>query len=456
MLALSWPMILTNVAQVAMTATDVAMMGRLGPATLAAGSLGTSFYFVPFIFGMGLMIATSPMIAAEFGRRRHSVRDVRRTVRQGLWIAAGVCVPIWILLWNAGAILAALGQDAKLFQAAGDYLRALQWSILPFYWYLVLRSFISALERPGWALAIALFAVGFNAFANWCLIFGNLGFPALGIVGSGLATTASSLLMFAGLAFVVSFDKQFRRFRLFGRFWVADASRLRALLRLGLPVGGLLTFETTLFSTAAFLMGLIGESSLAAHVIAMQISSISFMIPMALGQAATVRVGLAFGARDRKGVGRAGWTAFIMSAAIMCVTAATMIFFPLPLIRVFIDISLPDHARVVSLAVVFVAFAGLFQIVDGAQAVAGGMLRGVHDTKYPMIFAALGYWGVGIPLGIALAFGLRFQGAGIWIGLCLGLGAVAGLLLLRWLRRDDFIGATYWQHPRYPAGRGQT
>ncbi|CAN5498537.1 MATE family efflux transporter [soil metagenome] len=449
MLALSWPMILTNVAQVAMTSTDVMMMGWLGPTVLASGALGTNLYFGPMLFGLGLMIATSPLMASAIGRKRHAVRDVRRTVRAGLWTAAGISIPIWIVLWNAETILRAIGQDAVLSEQSGHYVRALQWSIFPFYGYVVLRAFISALERPGWALVIAVFAVAFNAFANWCLMFGNLGFPPLGIVGSGIATALSSTAMFVGLIVVVTCDRQFRRYHLFGRFWIPDWPRMRILLRLGLPVSGLLAFEVTLFNAAAFLMGLINAESLAAHAIAIQISSVSFMIPLALGQAATVRVGLAFGSRDRQAVYRAGWTAFTMSAGFMSLMALSMFLFPYALIGVFIDIHNPENAAVVNLAVTFLAFAALFQLVDGAQAVTGGMLRGLHDTKLPMVYAAISYWGVGLPLGVALAFPGGLAGAGIWIGLCGGLAVDAVLLLVRWLKRDDIVPHAHWDPPPY-------
>src|SRR5437868_769287 len=238
-LTLSWPLVLTNLAQTAMTTTDVMMLGRRGPATLAAGSLGLNLYFAPMIFGLGLMIATSPMLASARGRVPHSVRDLRRTVRQGFWAAIAVCIPVWVLLWNAGSLLAAMGEDRALASEAGIYVRWLQWAILPFYWYIVLRSFITALERPVSALVIGFIAVAFNALANWCLIFGKLGFPALGIAGSGLATSLSSLLMFAGMALVVSIDRRFRRYRPLGHFWKADWPRFWSLLRLGLPIAGL-------------------------------------------------------------------------------------------------------------------------------------------------------------------------------------------------------------------------
>src|SRR4051794_28780099 len=250
-LKLSWPLILTNLAQIAMTTTDVMVLGWRGSSTLAAASLGLNLYFAPMIFGLGLMIATSPMLASERGRTRHSVRDLRRTVRQGLWMGLAISVPIWILLWNTEGLLAAMGEDRRLAAEAGIYVHALQWSILPFYGYIVLRSFITALERPGWALLIGFAAVVFNALANWALVFGQLGFPELGIMGSGLATFLSTLLMFFGMVLLITLDRRFRRYHLFGPFWRADWPRFRALLRLGFPITGILTFEVTTFNAAA-------------------------------------------------------------------------------------------------------------------------------------------------------------------------------------------------------------
>lgn len=439
MLALAWPMILTNLGQTAMTATDVMMMGRLGPDALAAGTLGANLYFAPMIFGLGLILAVSPMIAFELGRKRHSVRDVRRTVRQGLWISALVALPIWALLWQAEAILLAMGQDAALSAEAGVYMRAMQWAILPFYGFVVLRSFISALERPGWALAIVFLAVGFNILCNYALMFGNFGFPRLELMGAGIATTASATLMFAGMVAAVSLDRRFRRYQLFGRFWRADWARFRELFRLGLPIAGIYTFEVTIFNAAALVMGLIDSVSLAAHAIAIQVASLSFMVPMGVGQAATVRVGRAYGAGDRDGVTRAGWTAFVMGVGFMALMAMLMLFAPHLLIMAFIDLAAPENLPVVEMAVTFLALAALFQVVDGAQAVGSGMLRGLQDTTVPMIYAALGYWGVGLPLGVWLAFPMGLNGVGIWIGLSSGLAVVAVLLMTRWTRRERLM-----------------
>lgn len=438
MLALAWPMVLTNLGQVAMTTTDVIILGRLGPQAIAAAALGTSLYFLPMIFGLGLVTATSPMVARELGRNRFAVRDTRRTIRQGLWIAVFYSIPAWIFLWNAEAIFLWMGQSPQLAADAGLYVRALQWATLPFHAYLVLRSFISALERPGWALVVVAGAVLFNALANWLLVYGHFGFPAWGLRGSGIATALSSALMFVGLGAIVAFKRPFSRYRIFGRFWRADWPRFKALLKLGLPIAAILTFEVSIFNAAAFLMGLIGTTSLAAHAIAIQIASVSFMIPMGLGQAATVRVGLSLGADDQRGITRSGWTAFALGVGFMTLAALVMIVFPTLLIGAFIDLDDPANRPVVDLAIVFLAVAGLFQIVDGAQAVAGGMLRGLQDTTMPMIYAAIGYWGIGLPLGALLAFRFGMGGLGIWIGLFAGLAVVAVLLVYRWTRRDRF------------------
>ncbi|PRD45228.1 MATE family efflux transporter [Phyllobacterium phragmitis] len=441
MLALAWPMVLTNLAQTAMTATDVMMMGWIGPNALAAGALGSNLYYTPMFFGMGLILATSPMLARELGANRHSVREIRRTVRQGLWVALFVSVPLWFMLWHAEAILLLMGQRPDLAHQAGRYMQTLQWSLFPFYGYIVLRSFISAFERPGWAMIVVTFAVPFNALANWCLMFGKLGFPALGVVGSGLATTLSSSLMFTGLAIVVLREKQFRRYRLFGRFWRSDWPRFRQILRLGLPIAAIIVFEVSVFNGAALLMGLIGASSLAAHAIAIQICSLTFMVPLGFGQAATVRVGRFLGAGNKEGVRRAGWTAYALGIGFMMLAALVMVLVPRLLISAFIDVHAPQNAEVIAHAVTFLAFAALFQIADGAQAVGSGMLRGLHDTTIPMIYAAIGYWGIGVPLGIYLAFWMGLNGAGIWMGLFIGLAIVAALLLWRWVTRGKWAPA---------------
>lgn len=435
-LLLAYPLILTNVAQALIHATDVVLLGRLGPHALAAGALGVNLVNTCLMFGVGLVSAAAPIMARELGRRRHSVRDVRRTVRQAMWAAVAIAIPFWLLLWHAERILIGFGQDPILAADAGRLVRTLMWGLLPYFWYLVLRSFVAALERPIWSLLIGAMAVVFNAFINYALIFGKFGLPPLGLVGAGIGSTISNLLMFAGMALVVTRHPRFRRYRLFGNVWHIDWVRFAAIWRLGLPIAITLVLEVTIFSAAVFLMGLIGTAELAAHAIAIQIASLSFMVPLGLAQAVTVRVGLAYGRMNPAGVHRAGWTAFAMGTGFMAAMAIALVTVPHLLIGAFLDRADPANAQVISFAVSFLAIAALFQIVDGAQAVGAGMLRGLHDTTMPMIYAAVGYWGIGLTTGAMLAFWAGWGGLGIWIGLAIGLTVVAVLMVARWTNRD--------------------
>ncbi|WP_394439709.1 MATE family efflux transporter [Sphingobium naphthae] len=436
LILLALPMIAGNIAWSAIAASDLLLLGRRGAESVAAGALAINLFHALLIFGMGLVTAASPLIASERGRRRHSVRDVRRTVHQTLRAALFFVIPAWVLLWQCEAIMRALGQQPDLARGAGELMRGLQWALLPFLGFTTLRNFIAALERPVWGLVIMLAAIPINIAAGWALIFGHLGLPALGLFGAGLASSLSSSFLFLGLLAVILIDRRFRRYRLMGRFWTRDRERHRQVWALGLPIAVTLGFETTVFNASAFLMGLIGRDSLAAHAVAIQIAALVFMVPMGIGQAATVRVGIAYGRADWAGVGRAGWLALGIGTGFACCAAALLILAPRLLVSAFLDLSDPANARTAALAVSFLAVAALFQLADAAQAVGAGVLRGVQDTRVPMIFALIGYWVVGIGVGTLLAFPGGMAGVGIWLGLASGLSAAALLLVARWSLRD--------------------
>lgn len=442
-LTLAWPLILTNIAQSLIHATDVVLLGWAGASTLAAGTLGVNIYLVFLIFGIGLVTAAAPMIAKELGERAHSVRDVRRTVRQAMWAAFAYSLPVWIVLWNTGAILVAIGQEPALAAGAQSFVRALMWGLLPYLFYLILRSFISALEKPLWSLIVGVIAVIYNGLINYALIFGEFGMPELGLLGAGIGSASANLLMFLGMALVVTQNRRFRRYRLFGRFWRHDWQRFKEIWRLGLPIAVTLGLEVGVFAGAVFLMGYISAEAIAAHAIAIQVAALTFMVPMGLAQAVTVRVGLAFGRRDRDGVARAGWSAFALGVGFMAFTALLIWAMPHRLVGLFLNSADPANAPVISLAASFLVVAAFFQIFDGAQAVGAGMLRGLQDTRVPMIYAALGYWVVGLGTGVGLGFGLGWGGVGIWIGLATGLAAVSVLMITRWMRRER-LGLVAW------------
>lgn len=439
-LALGWPLVLTNIAQVALIATDLIYVGRLGKDELAATAMAASLYQAVMLFSMGIVSASMLLMAKTLGRNPQEVDDIRRTVRQGLWSALLVSLPAWLLLWNCDRIFILLGQDPALAARSTTFMHGLQWGLLPFLGYVVLRSFLAAMQRPLWTMLVAALAALFNAAAGWCLIYGHLGFPALGPAGAGLATAGAMVVLFLGLVTVVNLDRRFRLYRLFGDLWRPDLQRLAEIWRLGLPIGLTQAFETSIFYASAMMMGLIGATALAAHAIVAQIGGFTFMAAIGLSQAASVRVGRASGAGDAAAARLAGWTAYGLTVAYMLTVAIIMLTAPKLLIGVFIDTEAAVNRDVVILASTLLICAALFQLGDGIQVACLGMLRGLHDTSVPMVLTAVGYWGIGMPLGASLAFYWGFGGVGIWLGLASGLSAVALLTTWRWARLSARLG----------------
>jgi MATE family multidrug resistance protein len=434
-LSLAWPLILANLTQQLIQATDVLLMGWLGATQLAAATLALNLTWTFNLFLFGLVTACSPMMARALGQRSNAVRDVRRTFRAGLWLLVFALPPYWLLLWNVGELMRALGQSEELASQGQTFLRAYMWSTAPWLLFQLLRNFVSALERPRIVLWLSLFGIALNALVSWSLIFGHFGLPALGLVGGGVGTTLTWMMLCAALIAVTSSDRQFRRFHLFGNWWRFDRQRILEMVHLGLPIGITMALEMGVFALAAYFMGWIGAVAVAAHAVALQIAAVTFMVPLGLGQAATVRVGLAAGRRDEAGITRAGWTAWMLGVAFMASMAAVMWAVPYRLVTLFLAES-PANMVVIGLAVTFLKVAAAFQLVDGAQVIGAGMLRGLHDTRWPLLFAFVGYWVVGLGIGTWLAFGADWKGLGIWIGLASGLAAVAMLMLVRWVMRD--------------------
>jgi MATE family multidrug resistance protein len=444
-LKLAWPLILANLTQQLIQATDVLLMGRLGATQLAAATLALNLTFTFNMFLFGLVTASSPMMASALGRRSNNVRDVRRTFRAGLWLLILALPPYWLLLWHVGDFMRAFGESEELARQGQIFLRAYMWSTAPWLLFQLLRNFVAALERPRVVLWLSLAGIAINALLSWSLIFGHFGLPELGLAGGGVGSTITWLLLCAALVFVASSDRQFRRFRLFGNWWRFDGQRTWAMVKLGFPIGITMALEMGVFALAAYFMGWIGAPAVAAHAVALQIAALTFMVPLGLGQAATVRVGLAFGRRDPEAVTRAGWTSWFTGVAFMGVMAIPMWAAPRQLVTLFLD-ETAQNAGVIALAVGFLKVAAAFQLFDGAQVIGAGMLRGLHDTRWPLVFAAVGYWGVGLGIGSWLAFGADWKGLGIWIGLASGLAAVAVLMLARWSMRER-LGLALQTHP---------
>jgi MATE family multidrug resistance protein len=434
-LHLAWPLILANLTQQIIQATDILLMGRLGATQLAAATLALNLTFTFNLLLFGLITASSPMMATALGQRFNAVRDVRRTFRAGLWLIVIAMPPYWLVLWHVGAIMRGFGISADLASQGQTFLRAYMWCTAPWLLFQLLRNFVSALERPRVVLWLSIAGIGVNALLSWSLIFGHVGLPAFGLVGGGIGSTLTWLAMCGALVAVTSIHRRFRRFHLFGHWWRFDRQRTAAMIKLGWPIGVTMALEMGVFALAAYFMGWIGAPAVAAHAIALQVAALTFMVPLGLGQAATVRVGLALGRNDGPGILRAGWTAWVIGVAFMGTMALGMWLAPRPLVSLFLA-DVPQNAAVIALAVSFLRVAAAFQLVDGAQVIGAGMLRGLHDTRWPLIFALVGYWVVGLGVGAWLAFAADWQGVGIWVGLATGLAVVAVLMLARWLMRD--------------------
>ena len=434
-LRLAGPLMLSNLAANAITTTDVLMLGRLGPQPLAASALAVNLFNLILFTGVGLTIAIAPLIASALGRRIGAVRDSRRSFRMGLWLVACYGLIGVGLLSLAEPLFGLLGQDPALSATAGDFMAVLKWALLPGLLIFLFRTALTAFNRTIVTLVVALGGVALNVLLNWALIFGHLGLPAFGMMGSAFATLITNSAMALALGLTLARLARLRTMHLFGHWWRPDWPRFRELLRLGTPIALTWAFEVSVFSCAIYLMGLIDTTSVAAHVIALQIAAFAFMVPLGLSQAATVRVGYAHGAQDPAWIALAGRVALACALGFALLSAALMWLFPSRLAGLFLDGSEPGSAAVLALAVRFLLVAAVFQIVDGAQVIGAAILRGLHDTRVPMLYAGFGYWVVGLGSGAYLAFATPLKGTGIWIGLALGLAVVSVLMLARWSRR---------------------
>lgn len=430
--SLALPLVLAGLCQVAIWTSDVIMIGWLGPQPLAAAALGVHFQLLFVIFGLGVVTAVGPLAAQEMGARRP--RGVRRSVRQGLWAGMALTlIFIPVFLFSEPFILL-LGQEPENAADAALYVRWMIPGIGPVLWIMVLRMFIATFGRVQVVTWVTAAGIPVNVLVNYALIFGNFGMPALGLAGAGIASSVSNIFMFVWLLVYVVFWPPFRRFGILRRLWKADWPRFAEIFRLGVPIGITMLFEELLFTISAFLMGLVGTLALAAHAIAMQCATVSFMVVQAIGQAATIRVGLQAGRGSPVAAYRAGWVALAMGTAFMGAVGLFYLLAPELLIRAFLDADTPDSDLVLALGVQFMFFAALMQVFDGGQLIASGALRGLKDVTVPMAVSLVSYWGIGLPLGIALAFWWDLGGQGLWAGILVGLGVAALLHSLRFWR----------------------
>ncbi|OZC03244.1 MATE family efflux transporter [Rubricoccus marinus] len=429
-LRLAAPLVGAQLAQMSMSFVDVVMVGRLGTSALAAAVLGSTAFFTLSLICVGVILAVNPTVAQAVGAGDDDL--AARATRQGLWLSVILGVPLFVALgWSEEGLLA-LGQDPDTAALAAAYLRAIRWGIVPNLMFSAFRGFYEGTGRARPVLLATIVGVAVNVVANNALMYGKWGLPALGLEGTGWSSALVFTAMAASLAIGIRVSPALRRFGVLTGLRSPDPVMLGTLVKLGAPIGVTFGLEAGLFSAATLLVGWLGETPLAAHQIALNAASFTFMVPLGIGMAATVRVGQLAGAGNDAGARRAGFVAIALGGAFMA-CAATFLWLR-PDWVVFLYAGAAPEAELAALATALLGIAAVFQLVDGIQATAAGALRGLKDTTVPAIIGAVAYWGVGLGVGAGLAFGLDWGARGLWWGLTAGLAAAAVLLVGRFQR----------------------
>ena len=435
-LTLGLPLIGSHLAQMAVQMTDTLMLGWYDVQALAGVVLGGMFFFILFIVGSGFAFAVMPMVAAA--SEEGDDTRLRRVTRMGMWISIGFAtLSIPAFLFSA-PILKAIGQEAVLSEIAQDYLRILGWALVPALLVMVLKSYLAAMEHTRVVLWATLAAAVLNGLLNYALIFGNWGAPELGVRGAAIA----SLLLHTMTLIVLGIYavRVLPQHQLFNRFWRPDWDAFGVVFRMGSQIGATSLAEAGLFAAATILMGWIGTLELIAHGIALQVISLFFMIHVGLANAATVRAGRALGRKDQAGLRRGAGIIIALSLAVALISLAIFLIFPYQMVGLFIDPDEALRAEILAIGAALLAVAAVFQLADAAQVMALGLLRGVQDTKVPMVQAIFSYWVIGMPLSYLLGITWGVGGVGVWIGLVIGLSVAALLMMTRFWRRSSRIG----------------
>jgi MATE family, multidrug efflux pump len=428
MVTLAAPVVVAEIGWVAMGLVDTLMVGPLGPEAIGAVGVGSSLFIGVVVFAMGILLGLDTLVSQAYGAGRFD--ECHRWLVHGAVLSLVVALPVTLLLFGLSSLLGRWGLDPTVLALTRPYLDVLAWSVLPLLLYATFRRYLQGMGvvRP---VMIALVSANVvNVFINWVLIHGKLGAPVMGVRGSAWATVIARIVMAGYLGVVIVQRERGRRPGLFETSPSIDWSWMRRLLRLGVPAASQITLEVGVFAASTALAGRLAPISLAAHQIAIHIAALSFMVPLGASSAGAVRVGHALGRRDPVAAERAGWTALLLGAGFMACTAAVFLVIPRPLMGAF-----TRNEGVVQLGVSLLAVAAVFQLFDGIQGVATGILRGLGDTRTPMIWNLIGHWFIGLPTGYFLCFGLGRGVVGLWWGLSIGLILCGAVLLVVWSRR---------------------
>jgi MATE family multidrug resistance protein len=429
MVALAVPVVLSELGWMAQGIVDTIMVGKLGPVAIGAVALGNAVCNTPSLFGLGLLLGLDTLVSQAYGRKDHD--DCHRWLAQGVYLALLATPPLMLLIGLASFGFAPFGITPEVAGPAGSYLRILNWGTLPLLLYAGTRRYLQGVGDLHVITATYVAANLLNWFGNWVLIYGKLGFPVLGVNGSAISTVLSRIFMAAAL---LGFSWRYERKRghpLF-RHWAGPSwARLKQLLRLGGPAAGQVLLEVGAWNLTVLAAGWLTPAELATHQIVLNYASLTYMVPLGVSAAAAVSVGHAVGAGDPARARRAGWLAMALATSFMLMAAVVFLVAPVPLIALY-----TRDPRVMALGPGLLLVVAAFQIFDGIQTVSTGALRGLGETRAPMLANLVGYWVLGLPLGLTLCFALRWGIYGMWIGLTLALIVIAVTLMLRW-RRDS-------------------
>ncbi len=425
MVTLAVPVVLSELGWIAQGVVDNIMVGKLGPVAIGAVALGNAAYYAPALFGIGLLLGLDTLVAQAYGRQDHE--DCHRWLAQGVYLACIITPPLMLIIAGLSYGIPRFGVIPEVAVLSGGYLRILNWSTLPLLLYGGTRRYLQGVGEVRVITATYVLANLLNWFGNWVLIDGRFGLPALGVNGSAISTCIARVGMAVGLLWLAwRYEKQ-RGHPLFEHWAAPQLDRLRTLVRLGAPAAGQIVLEVGAWNLSTFAAGYLTPVALATHSIALNYASISYMVPMGVSAAAAVSVGHAVGAGDPERACRAGWLALGLGTSFMLLAAVVFLVAPVPLIAIY-----TRDPQVLAVGPSLLWIAAAFQIFDGIQTVCTGALRGLGETRIPMIANLIGYWVLGLPLGLILCFVLKWGIYGMWMGLTLALIVISVTLLLRW------------------------
>jgi len=427
MVRLAAPLAIAELGWMFMGIVDTLMAGPLGPAAVGTGSLGSMVFFPIAICGTGMLLGMDTLVSQAFGA--NDQQDARRTLVNGIWLGTALAPLVALVLWSLIPVLRAAHVNPRVMEMLGPFIGNLLWGVWPLLLYAACRRYLQSMNvvKP---VTFALVSANIvNAGGNWLLMYGHWGAPNMGVAGSALSTSLSRAYMASVLAAIVVWHERRGGNLLFHISWRPDLARIRRLIQLGLPAAGQVLFEGAVFAVVTTMAARLDEASLAAHGIAVNVISTTYMVPLGISSAAAVRVGQAYGRRDIHGAAVAGWTALLLSSLFMAAAGVLLAAAPQWIVRLYIS-----NAAVVATGAILLRIAAVFELCDGLQVVAGGALRGLGDTRTPMLVHLLGYWAVGMPITYALCFPLGWGAPGIWVGLSAAIVLIGAALAFFWHR----------------------